>query len=158
MNSFNTKRFLFVTLLTSIWINISEVFRYLVFVRQSVKDFFNPKNGIADMGFENILVWGFWDSLLTIVLVLIVWMTCKLLGNNSKSIFIGGSIVWLSVFVIFWVATANMGLCNWNLLYLTLPLSWLEMLAGAWLAMKLFSYYETKNNNDKRLIGNMESQ
>ena len=138
-DEFQLKQFMIITLLTSIWINISEVFRYFVLVMPRVRSFFNHKIGVAEMDLSIFSIWGFWDTLLTAILVFIFWLYAKTFGNNNKSILISATIVWLAVFVIFWVATANMGLSNWGILLITLPLSLLEMIVGTWIASKLYS-------------------
>lgn len=137
--NFVFKQFVIITLIVSIWINISEVFRYFVFVIPRVKSFFGNQSGIAEMDLGIFSIWGFWDTLLTAVLVFIFWLYAKSFGNNNKSILVSGILVWLSVFVIFWVATANMGLSSWKILLITLPLSLLEMIIGAWIASKLYA-------------------
>lgn len=139
IDEFRLKQFLIITVLTSIWINISEVFRYFVLVMPKLKSFFYNKMGIAEMDLGIFSIWGLWDMLLTSVLVFIFWLYAKSFGNNTNSVLISATLVWSAVFVIFWVATANMGLSNWNILLITLPLSWLEMFVGAWIASKLYS-------------------
>ncbi|WP_437373925.1 hypothetical protein, partial [Maribacter litoralis] len=123
---FSFKHFIIITLLTSIWINISEVFRYFVFVMPRVKLFFEDKQGVANMDLGIFAIWGFWDTLLTGVLVFVFWLYSKVFGNSNRSVLISGTLVWSAVFVIFWIATANMGLSEWKILWITLPLSWLE--------------------------------
>lgn len=141
---FNFKHFTMITLLTSIWINISEVFRYFVLVMPRVKSFFDDRQGIADMDYSIFAIWGLWDTLLTGVLVFAFWLYSRVFGNSNRSVMISGTLVWLAVFVIFWVATANMGLSEWKILWITLPLSWLEMVIGAWIASKLYKKYENE--------------
>jgi len=136
---FILKQFLIVTLIVSIWINISEVFRYFVFVRPRMKSFFTGRAGIAEIDLRIFSIWGFWDPLLTAVVVLVFWLYARAYGNTWKSVFVSGIIVWCAVFVIFWVATANMGLSSWGILFITLPLSLVEMVVGAWLASKLYA-------------------
>ena len=142
---FTVKQFLIITLLVSIWINISEVFRYFVLVRPRVKAFFAGRTGIADINLGIFSIWGFWDTLLTGIVVLVFWLYARSYGNNPKSVFISGFIVWAAVFVIFWVATANMGLSNWGINLITLPLSLLEMIVGTWLASKLYATNKRTN-------------
>ena len=137
--NFVFKQFAIITLIVSIWINISEVFRYFVFVMPRVKSFFGGQSGIAEMDLGIFSIWGLWDTLLTSVLVYVFWLYSKSFGNNNKSVFISSILVWLSVFVIFWVATANMGLSSWKILLITLPLSLLEMIVGGWIASKLYA-------------------
>ena len=128
-----------ITFIVSIWINISEVFRYFVLVMPRVKSFFEARPDIARMDPVIFSIWGFWDTLLTAVLVFIFWLYAKSFGNNSKSVFISGTLVWSAIFVIFWVAVANMGLSSWDMLQITLPLSFLEMIVGAWIASRLYA-------------------
>ncbi len=137
--NFKLKQFLIITLLTSIWIHISEVFRYLVLVIPRIQTYLDNKEGVAVMDLGIFSIWGLWDTLLTTVLVFVFWLYSKVFGNNRTSIFVSGTIVWLAVFVIFWVATANMGLTSWNILFITLPLSWLEMIIGTWVASRLYA-------------------
>jgi len=139
---FRLKNFIIITLLTSIWINISEVFRYFVLVMPHVKSFFDNKQGVADMNLGIFAIWGFWDTILTSILVFIFWLYSIVFGSSNRSVLISGTIVWLAVFVIFWVATANMGLSEWKILWVTMPLSWFEMIIGAWIASKLYKKYE----------------
>lgn len=139
---FNFEHFIIVTLLTSIWINISEGFRYFVLVMPRVKSFFENKSGVADMDLGIFAIWGFWDTLLTSVLVFVFWLYSEVFGYSNRSVLISGTIVWSAVFVIFWIGTANMGLSEWNILWITLSLSWLEMIVGAWIASKLYKKYE----------------
>ncbi len=136
---FATKQFLMITLVVSIWINISEVFRYFVFIRPRIKSFFDGRDGIAEMDLGIFTIWGFWDTLLTLALVFIFWLFARTFGNSTITVLLAGTVVWSTVFVIFWVATANMGLSDWKTLLIALPLSLLEMVVGAWLASKLYA-------------------
>jgi len=137
--NFNWKQFIIITLIVSIWINISEVFRYFVFVMPRMKSHFYNVSGIAEMDVQIFSIWGIWDTLLSAVLVFIFWLFAKSFGNNLNSIIRSGVLVWTSIFVIFWVATANMGLSKWSILLITLPLSLFEMIVGAWIASKLYT-------------------
>ena len=139
---FNIKNFIVITLLTSIWIHVSEVFRYFVLVMPRVKLFFDHKQGVADMDMGIFAIWGFWDTLLTGILVFVFYLYSSVFGTSNRSVLISGTIVWFAVFVIFWVATANMGLSEWKILWITLPLSFLEMVVGTWIASKLYKTYE----------------
>ena len=136
--NFNLKQFIIITLLVSIWINISEVFRYFVLVVPRVKSFFDFKEGVAAMDIGIFAIWGFWDTLLTAILVFSFWVFARSFKNTKMAIWASGFFVWTAVFVIFWIATANMGLSNWDILLITLPLSLLEMVVGAWLASRLY--------------------
>lgn len=143
MQQFNRRQFIFITLITSIWINASEIFRYFLFVMERTKSFFPNKEGIAEMNIIIFSIWGIWDTILTAIIVYIFWLYASVFGNTMRSIFISGTLVWIAVFVIFWVATANMGLAHWNILFITLPMSWFELIVGSWIASKLYKRLES---------------
>ena len=135
---FNIKQFVIIVLITSIWINVSEVFRFFVFVMPMIQSFWEGRSGVAEMNFQIFGIWGLWDTLLTSVLVFTVWLFTRVFGDSMKSIVLSSTIVWATVFVVFWVATANMGLSSWSILQVALPLSWLEMIVGGWISTKLY--------------------
>ncbi len=140
--AFRFKHFIIITFITSIWINISEVFRYFIFVMPRVKLFFDNKLGIVDMDFTIFAIWGFWDTILTGILVFVFWLYSEVFGNSNRSVLISSTIVWIAIFVVFWIAIANMGMSSWHILWITLPLSWLEMIVGTWITSKLYKKYE----------------
>lgn len=135
--SFNLKQFIIIVLITSLWINASEVFRYFVFVMPMMKEFWIGEE-VAEMNATIFSIWGIWDTLLSAVLVFIVWLFCERFGNGIRSILTSATLVWLSIFVIFWVAASNMGLSDWGILLVALPLSWIEMVVGAWISSSLY--------------------
>ena len=51
---------------------------------------------------------------------------------------VAGSFVWLTLFVLFWLAMGNMALAPLHLLAWTLPWSWLELVAGSAVAQVMF--------------------
>ena len=139
LSEFKARRFLIIVLLSSIWIHISEVFRYFVFVIPRVQSFFDYRDGIAAMNWTIFGIWAFWDMLLTTILVIVFWLCKQAIGQQKQAILVSANLVWVAVFVIFWVAAANMGLSEWRLLFITLPLSWFEMMVGAFIVSKLYA-------------------
>ena len=135
---FDLKKFIIVTLVTSIWINISEVFRYFVFVMPEMRSSLSAVNDVAPMNFIVFSIWGAWDTLLTGLVVFIFWIYSQTYGNNIRSVVISGTLSWGLLFVLFWVAMVNMGLAKWSILAITLPLSWLELVVASYIASKLY--------------------
>lgn len=128
-----------ITLLTSIWVHASEVFRYFVLVMPRTKTFFENRTGIAEMSWGIFAIWGLWDTLLTALIVFLFWLYAGTFGNNFKSVLVSGTLSWLFFFVLFWIGSANMGTTYWEMLLITLPLSWLETLIAAYIASKLYA-------------------
>jgi len=94
---------------------------------------------IGPMEISNALIWGLWDTILTVVLVYIFWTTAKAFGNNFKSIFISATITVFATIGIFWIASVNTGLGDWTTAFILFPIAWVEMIIGAWIASKLYS-------------------
>ena len=138
-NTFKLKQFIIITLITSIWINIAEIFRAVVIAFPRIKAFFGSKIVVGEMSLGNALIWGLWDTILSIVLVFIFWLTAKTFGNNFKSIFISATITCAATLGIFWIATVNTGLGEWSTAFIVLPVAWIEMIIGAWIASKLYA-------------------
>ncbi len=135
---FNWKKFAIITLVTSIWVNISEVFRYFIFVMPEMKATLEVVKNVAPMDFTVFSIWGAWDTLLTALAVFTFWIYAQKYGNNLRSVLISGTISWAFLFVLFWVAMVNMGLAKWSILSITLPLSWFEMVVTSYIASYMY--------------------
>lgn len=140
MNSrFNFKKFILTTLIVSIWINLSEVFRYFVIVMPRTREHLSMVPGVAPMNWGVFAIWGVWDTLLTALVVFMYWLVAQRFGNNSKSAMLAGTTSWLFFFVLFWVGLVNMGLTSVSLAAIALPLAWLEMVVASWIASRLYA-------------------
>jgi len=128
---------LLVTLLTSIWVHASEVFRYFVFVMPAMRESLAVVEGVAPMSLGIFMLWGIWDTLLTALVVWMCWLNGQCFGYGRQSVVLAASVSWCFLFVLFWFAMVNMALAEPALLLITLPLSGLEMWMAAVLATHL---------------------
>ena len=135
---FITKDFILITIITSLWVNASEVFRYFVLVRPEMHDYLSTVPNVADMNLTIFVIWGLWDTLLTALYVFLFWLCASVFGNNAKSILISGFMSWCFFFLLFWVGMANMNLSNWGYLLIVLPLALVETLIAAYIASRLY--------------------
>ncbi len=145
-SSLSWRSFLWIVLLTSLWINLSEVLRYFLWVRPNTQAYFADRLGIAEMNVLIFSIWGIWDMLLTASLVFTLWLCARQFGNNGIAIWIAATQTWITLFVLFWVATANMGLASWSSIWMTLAWAWLEMVVGAWIAARLLIHDQTNKS------------
>lgn len=136
---FLLKDFIVITLITSLWVNASEVFRYFVLVRPEMHEYLSYVPNVADMNLAIFSIWGLWDTLLTGLYVFLFWLCSHVFGNNLKSVVISGFMSWCFFFVLFWVGMANMNLSSWNYLLIVLPLALIETLIATLIASKLYS-------------------
>lgn len=137
--NFKLSQFVIITLITSIWIHIAEIARAMFVAFPRMKAFFGDRIEIGQMELSNALIWGLWDTILTIVLVYIFWTTAKAFGNNFKSILISATMTTAATLGIFWIANVNTGLGDWSTAFLILPIAWAEMIIGAWIVSKLYA-------------------
>lgn len=137
--AFNTKKFVTTVLLVSIWVNISEVFRYFVIVMPETREFLSVVPNVAPMSWGIFLVWGVWDTLLTASIVFMFWLVASAFGNNISSVLIAAVASWLFFFVLFWVGLLNMSLTTVGLAAIALPLALLETVVASFIASFLYA-------------------
>lgn len=113
--------------LNFIWINLSEVFRYFLFVRPMMQEALPALPDVAPMSVPIFLVWGVWDSILVVCVTLVSVLALERLGGTLKSIVTIATGIWAGVFVILWLGLYNMNLATAPVLLVALPLAWLEM-------------------------------
>ena len=136
---FIVKDFVIIVLITSIWVNASEVFRYFIIVRPEMHEHLSTLPNVAAMNLGIFSIWGVWDTLLTVLYVFLFWLCAQVFGNNQKSIIISSIISWCFFFLLFWVGLANMSLSSWSFLLIVLPLALLETFIASSIASKLYS-------------------
>ena len=138
---FIVKDFIIITLLTSIWVNISELIRFFAYVKPEMQSFLSGVPNVMPMNEVGILlIWGAWDTLLSALYVYLFWLCAQVFGNNRKSIWMSGIMSWAFFFVLFWVASANMNLASWSSLLIVLPLTLLETVVATFIASKLYRW------------------
>ncbi|WP_068471599.1 hypothetical protein [Saccharicrinis aurantiacus] len=136
---FNLKTFVIITLITSIWIHIAEVARAMFVAFPLMEEFFAGRIPIGAMEVSNALIWGAWDTLLTLILVFVYWLCAVAFGQNVKAILISGTTTALATIGIFWIASVNTGLGEWSTAAILFPIAWAEMIIGAAIAAKLYA-------------------
>lgn len=114
-----------------IWINLSEVFRYFVFVMPMMRDAFPQVTDVAPMNIPVFLIWGVWDTILVAAATLIPFLILERFGNTARHAIFAGVAVWATVFGILWLGLYNMNLATPGILAIALPLSLLEMIVAA---------------------------
>lgn len=138
-SEFNLKQFVIITLLVSIWVNVSEIFRYFIIVMPEVRAFLSAVPDVAPMNLAVFSIWGLWDTLLTALIVFMFWLVSQRFGNNLRSVIIAGTTSWVFFFVLFWVGMVNMHLSEWSLALTALPLAWFETVVASLIASRLYA-------------------
>lgn len=137
--AFPWRAFVLTCIITSLWVNASEIFRYFVFVMPMMRSALSTAvPGVAPMDLPVFLIWSAWDTVLVLISVLFYWLYAQQFGANLKSVLVAGTLNWLFLFVLLWVGVMNMGLAQVSLLAIALPLAWLECVVACWVAQKCF--------------------
>ena len=137
-SKFSIKHTVIIVLLVSLWVHVSEVFRYFIFETPYLRAFLQPLPDIAPMSLGIFSVWGGWDTLLTFDIVLLFWLYAQKYGNNQRSVIVSALLAWLTFPLLFWWALPTMGMAPLSLLLLTLPLNLVECMVATWIASALF--------------------
>lgn len=139
--NFVLKQFVVVTLITSLWIHIAEIARAVLVAFPMMEEFYADKIAIGPMGLSNAIIWGAWDTMIAATLVFLCWLCAQVFGHNLKSVFISGTLTCMATLGVFWVGSVNSGLGTWEMAYTLIPIAWVEMVIGAFLAFRLFARY-----------------
>jgi hypothetical protein len=124
-----------------VWINVSEIFRYFVFIMPMMRDLLSEVPNIAPMNVSVFLIWGVWDTIIVVAATSLSWLLLDRFGRDWRIALAAGTMLWITVFVILWVALFNMSLASTNVLAVALPLSWVELIVAAQIvnwSMKVF--------------------
>jgi membrane-associated protease RseP (regulator of RpoE activity) len=127
---------------STLWINASEVFRYFEIVMPEVRRELTVVPNVAPMSWVIFSIWALWDTILTVVLVLMTWLIRLHVSSRWRVAVVAGSMAWLAFFVLFWLAMVNMNLASTSLALTALPLAWLEMVVAAAIAHWAFRKFQ----------------
>lgn len=114
-----------------IWMNISEVWRYFVFVMPMMRHHWAGVSDVAPMNLGIFAAWGAWDTILILAANGFYWMFFRQFGRGVFAVVAAATSFWAAVFVIFWLAMINMHLASIKIVATALPLAWLELVVAA---------------------------
>ena len=114
-----------------LWINLSEVFRYFVFIMPMMRAHLAEVPEAAPMNLPVFLIWGLWDTVLVLVATGFSWLILERFGTSPRVVVQAGTAIWAAIFVILWLGLWNMNLASLPILAIALPLAWFEMVVAA---------------------------
>jgi len=113
--SFPTSAFIGAFFINMVWVNISEVFRYFVFIMPMMREAFPQIESVAPMDFGVFAIWGLWDTIIIFSITGFTWLFLDRFGSGLRNAIIAGTLLWLSVFVVLWLGLWNMNLTTWKI-------------------------------------------
>lgn len=142
---FPTRSFLLAAVLNTIWINLSEVFRYFAFVMPMMRTALAGVENAAPMDLGVFMIWGLWDTILVFGVTGFSWLFLDRFRFGTRNAVVAGTLFWLSVFVILWLGLFNMNLATPAILAVALPLALIEMLIAAAIVDRTMKPRSTKD-------------
>ncbi len=130
-SSTQTREFGLVLLINFFWINISEIFRYFIFVMPMMRDAFPNIVNIAPMNIPVFFIWGIWDIILLFAVTGFVWLYLERFGYGWGQALLAGTLVWSAIFGILWLGLYNMNLATLQVISVALPLAWVEIVVAS---------------------------
>ena len=130
----NFKKAIWQILLVSLWINIFETLRWMLFARPYIDMHFKAANLVLPNEPVNNILWLIWEIIIA-VMIFIISKKYKVLQTTF--------IVWITVYVMHWIALWNFAVLPINILLLAVPLSFINVLVGALICSRFIS----KENN-----------
>jgi hypothetical protein len=130
----NFKKVFWQVLIVSLWVNIFETLRWILFVKPDIDIYFKSANLVLPNGPINNMLWLIWGIIIA-VMIFIISKKYKVLQTTF--------IVWVTVYVMHWIALWNMAVLPINILLLAVPLTFINVLVGALICNRFLS----KENN-----------
>ena len=109
-----------------VWINLSESARYLMIVRPMLHELFPDRPDIGAFDLKIFAIWGVWDLVLILAATGFYWLWLERFRVGLPQVLAGSLAFSLTVFGLLWLGIANMGLASIDLLWVALPLAWIE--------------------------------
>ena len=132
----NYKKAIWQILLVSLWINIFESLRWVIFAKPDIEMYFKVANHVLPNQPINNILWMVWGVIIAIM-IFIISKRFKLLQTTF--------IVWITVYVMHWIALWNMAVLPIKILFLAIPLTFINVLVGV-LISKYFHNKKIINN------------
>lgn len=122
------KKALLPILITGIWINISETFRWMLWIESYWLDKYQSLNIVFPNEPINMVVWMIWGFLYGYLIYRLI---------QKFSVLSTAVMAWFMLFVMMWIVVWNIGVLPTEMLWFNAPLAFIEAFIGAWICKKL---------------------
>jgi hypothetical protein len=126
----NFKKAIWQILLVSLWINIFETLRWMLFAKPDIDMHFKAVNLVLPNEPINNILWLIWGIIIAVMIFII---------SKKFKVFQTTFIVWITVYVMHWIALWNMAVLPINILWLAVPLTFINIFVGALICAKFIS-------------------
>ena len=126
----NFKKAIWQILLVSLWINFFETLRWMLFAKPDIDMHFKAINLVLPNEPVNNILWLIWGIIIA-VMIFIISKKFKVLQTTF--------IVWIIVYVTHWIALWNFSVLPINVLWLAVPLTFINIFVGALICSRFIS-------------------
>lgn len=126
----NFKKAIWQILIVSLWVNIYETLRWILFAKPDIDMHFKAANLVLPNEPINNFLWLIWGIIIAAI-IFIISKKFKVLQTTF--------IVWIIVYVTHWIALWNMAVLPLNVLWLAVPLTFINVLVGALICSRFLS-------------------
>lgn len=130
----NFKKVIWPILLVSLWVNIFETLRWISFAKPEIDMHFKAANLILPNEPINNILWLIWGIIIAVI-IFIISKKFKVLQTTF--------VVWIIVYVTHWIALWNFSVLPISVLWLAVPLTFINVFVGALICSK---FQSTENN------------
>ncbi len=121
-----------------VWINTSEILRYLAVVRPMLHETYPGRADIAPFDLPTFASWSVWDTWLIFAATGFYWIYLNWAGRNIQQAIVAATLFTITIFGLIWLGVVNMGFVPARFIWIAVPLAWLEQAVAAiivWWAM-----------------------
>ena len=121
-----------------LWINASEIWRYLAVVKPMLHETFPGRTDVAPFDLPTFGLWSIWDTWLIVSATGFYWLYLNWAGRSIRQALIAATFFTVTTIGLIWLGAYNMGLVPGRFLLIATPLAWVEQAIAAiiiWWAM-----------------------
>ncbi|MFM9973129.1 MAG: hypothetical protein ACKVON_00975 [Beijerinckiaceae bacterium] len=129
--------------INTLWINASEIWRYLAIIKPMLHEAFPGRTDIAPFTLTVFGLWSIWDTWLVFAATGFYWLYLNWAGRDFRHAMIAATLFTTTVFGLLWFGVANMGILPMRFFWHAMPLAWVEQAVAAMIVMWVMKKYTT---------------
>jgi hypothetical protein len=114
-----------------LWINASEIWRYLAIVKPMLHETYPGRAEIAPFDLPTFASWSVWDTWLILAATGFYWLYLNWAGRGIRQALIAATLFTITIFGLLWLGIVNMGFVPARFIWIAVPLAWIEQLVAA---------------------------
>ncbi len=108
-------------LIISLWINIAETLRWLLYSKAYFLEVYQSLNLVLPFGPIYLILWLIWGILLSTIIYII---------SKKYTLLQTTVMIWIMAFLMVWITLFNLNVLPLSMLWLVIPLSFIDILVG----------------------------